>query len=52
MNPMTWHTDALRYATIGVGTFDVVVLEALGFSCFFLCSFAAAVRTLRRGILR
>jgi ABC-2 type transport system permease protein len=52
LNPMTWHTDALRYATIGVGTFEVVVLEALGFTCFFFCSFAAAVRTLRRGILR
>jgi ABC-2 type transport system permease protein len=52
LNPMTWHTDALRYATIGIGAFNVVLLEAAGFGLFFLCSFAAAVRTLQRGILR
>jgi ABC-2 type transport system permease protein len=51
-NPMTWHTDILRFATIGSGAVSVVILEAIAFSAFLLVSFAAAVRTLHRGILR
>jgi hypothetical protein len=31
---------------------SVVILEAIAFSAFLLVSFAAAVRTLHRGILR
>lgn len=51
-NPMTWHTDGLRYVTVGTGDFITVLLEAAGFALFLLLSFFAAVTTLRRGILR
>jgi ABC-2 type transport system permease protein len=52
LNPLTWHTNALRYATIGVGTFPDVVWEAGAFLLFLLGSFVFAVHTLRHGILR
>jgi ABC-2 type transport system permease protein len=51
-NPLTWHADVLRYATIGIGRLDSVVLEATGFFVFLALSFFAAVRTLQRGILK
>lgn len=52
INPITWHTDGLRYFTIGIGALDRVLLEAAGFGLFVCCSFGAAVQTLRRGALR
>ncbi len=51
-NPMTWHTDGLRYATVGTGEPVTVLLESSGFGLFLLLSFLAAVTTLRKGILR
>ena len=51
-NPLTWHTDALRYATIGIGSLHTVALEALAYGLFVLGSFWSAVRTLRYGILK
>lgn len=51
VNPLTWHTDALRFFTIGVGTPDIILIEAAAFGVFLLASFALAVRTLTRGIL-
>lgn len=51
-NPLTWHTDTLRFATIGVGTFEVVAAEALAFALLLLISFWFAVRTLRHAILK
>jgi ABC-2 type transport system permease protein len=50
-NPLTWHADVLRYATVGIGHLDGIVLEAAGFFVFLVLSFLAAVRTLQRGIL-
>lgn len=52
VNPMTWHTDALRYATIGVGDSGVVLAEAAAFALFLFLSFGAALQTIRRAILR
>lgn len=52
VNPMTWHTDVLRYATIGTGDPSTVAWEVFAFSCFLAAAFAGAVVTLRRGILR
>jgi ABC-2 type transport system permease protein len=52
LNPMTWHTDTLRFATIGVGDLGVVLLEAAAFLLFLLLSFGAALQTIRRAILR
>jgi ABC-2 type transport system permease protein len=51
-NPLTWHTDVLRFATIGIGSLPTVVLEACAYAVFLLASFWSAVRTLRHGILR
>jgi len=51
-NPFTWHTDILRYLTIGVGAPGPVLLELAAFLVFTGGSFAAASWTLRRGILR
>ncbi len=51
-NPMTWHTDGLRFATIGTGDVPAVLLEVAAFTLFLLLAFGAAVATLRRGILR
>jgi len=48
LNPMTWHTDALRYFTIGVGDAATVAVEAAAFIVFLMISFVAAVRTLQR----
>jgi ABC-2 type transport system permease protein len=47
-NPITWHTDALRYFTIGVGELMTITIEAAAFLLFLVVSFAAAVRTLQR----
>jgi ABC-2 type transport system permease protein len=48
MNPITWHVDVLRFATIGVGTPGTIALEAAGFVVFTLVSFWLAVRALGR----
>ena len=49
-NPLTWHTDALRYFTIGVGDLSVVVLEMTGFTLFLVAAFAVSVRTLKKAV--
>ncbi|MBM2842161.1 MAG: Transport permease protein [Bacteroidetes bacterium] len=51
-NPLTWHTDALRYATVAVGSLDVVMIEAMAFLVFLAASFWFAVHTLHRGVLK
>jgi ABC-2 type transport system permease protein len=50
-NPLTWHTDALRYFTIGVGSPEIVLLEAAAFGVFLLASLALAVWTFTKGVL-
>lgn len=51
-NPLTWHTDVLRYATVANGSPGLVMVEALGFILFLLASFWFSVQTLHRGILK
>lgn len=51
-NPLTWHTDVLRYATVSVGQLDAVTLEAGAFLAFLFLSFWFSVHTLHRGILK
>jgi ABC-2 type transport system permease protein len=51
-NPLTWHTDVLRYAAVSIGSFNEIVIEATAFLGFLLVSFAVAVHTLHRGILK
>lgn len=50
LNPLTWHTDALRFLTVGIGTAEVVLLEAVCFGAFLLVSFWFAVRTLQKAV--
>ncbi len=45
-NPLTWHTDVLRYATIG-GDPSMIPFESLGFVLFALFWFRASVHALR-----
>jgi ABC-2 type transport system permease protein len=52
VNPLTWHTDVLRYTTVGIGSLQTIILEALAYGLFLLASFWSAARTLRYGILR
>ncbi len=50
VNPLTWHTDVLRYASIGTGDGKTVLLEAAAFTAFLLVSFWIAVRTIQKPI--
>lgn len=51
-NPLTWHTDVLRFATIGFGSFETIMAEGIAFGGFLIVSFLLAVHTLRNAILR
>ncbi|MER3523280.1 MAG: hypothetical protein C4326_04250 [Ignavibacteria bacterium] len=51
-NPLTWHTDVLRFATIGVGNPERVLIESVAFVVFLLVSFAGAVGTLRTAVVK
>jgi ABC-2 type transport system permease protein len=48
VNPITWHVDVMRFATIGHGNPWTIALEAAGFVAFTLASFAGALFVLRR----
>jgi len=45
-NPITWHIDVLRYASIGVGESGPIAIEAAAFLVFTAVAFAAAIRAL------
>jgi ABC-2 type transport system permease protein len=45
-NPITWHVDVMRFASIGVGTPATIAWEALAFVVFTAVSFALATRFL------
>jgi len=47
-NPVTWQTDVLRFATIGLGDPGTIVLESLAFLAFSAVSFVAALWVLAR----
>jgi ABC-2 type transport system permease protein len=47
-NPVTWHVDVMRYATIGLGDPRLMAFEAVGFVAFTIASFAGALYALRR----
>ena len=50
VNPLTWHADVLRYLTVGIGSFESVLIESASFVIFSLFSFWLAVRTLQKTI--
>ena len=47
VNPITWHVDVIRYATIGLGDPRRIAVEAVAFVGFTVASFAVAVHALR-----
>jgi ABC-2 type transport system permease protein len=47
-NPITWHVDVLRYATIGVGSAGTIAVEAAAFGVFTVAAFGAALRSLEK----
>jgi ABC-type multidrug transport system permease subunit len=47
-NPITWHVDVMRFATIGQGDPARIALEAIGFIAFTVVSFMGALVVLRR----
>jgi ABC-type multidrug transport system permease subunit len=47
-NPITWHVDVMRFATIGTGDPGRIALEAAGFILFTIVSFVGALVVLRR----
>ncbi|MEW6509765.1 MAG: ABC transporter permease [Bacteroidota bacterium] len=51
-NPLTWHTDVLRFVTVGIGTPGTIVIEAGAFLVFLTVSFFFAVRTLQHGVVK
>lgn len=46
VNPITWHVDVLRFATIGVGDGLEVAVKGAAFVGFTAVAFAAALRSL------
>jgi ABC-2 type transport system permease protein len=47
-NPVTWHVDVLRWATVGLGEPAMLVWEGLAFAVFSAASFVVATRFLER----
>jgi ABC-2 type transport system permease protein len=47
-NPITWQTDFLRYASLGIGKGNYLLAEVVAFSVFTLLSFWVATRELTR----
>jgi len=52
LNPLTWHTDVLRYATVGIGSVDIIAAEAIAFAVFLVIAFWFAVRALKYSVLK
>jgi ABC-2 type transport system permease protein len=46
VNPITWHVDVLRYATIGIGRPGTVAIEAAAFLGFVVVVFVLALRAI------
>jgi len=49
-NPVTWHTDVLRYLTIGIGETQIIIMEAVGFVFFLFAGFYFSVKTLKNAV--
>src|SRR5687768_15428472 len=47
-NPITWHVDVMRFATIGSGDPARIAIEAVAFAAFTIVSFVLALAVLRR----
>jgi ABC-2 type transport system permease protein len=47
-NPLTWHTDILRYLTVGIGELNIILFETTGFMLFLFTSFWFAQQALKK----
>ncbi len=47
-NPLTWHTNVMRYLTIGIGNGLEIIIQSLLFTGFLILSFKVAVHTIQR----
>ncbi len=48
INPLTWHTDTMRYLTIGIGELQDITLRSTYFALFLIISFFIAQKMIRR----
>jgi ABC-2 type transport system permease protein len=48
VNPVTWHVDVLRFASVGLGSPPTLAWQALAFAAFAMVSFVTATRLLER----
>jgi ABC-2 type transport system permease protein len=48
VNPVTWHVDVLRFASVGLGDPTTLMWQALAFIAFATVSFTTATRLLER----
>jgi ABC-2 type transport system permease protein len=48
VNPITWHVDVLRYASLGLGAPGHVALEGAAFAVFTVAAFVFAIRALQQ----
>ena len=46
-NPLTWHTDVMRYLTIGLGNLQLTIIYSLLFIVFLITSFFVAQRMIQ-----
>ncbi|MCK9410523.1 MAG: ABC transporter permease [Bacteriovoracaceae bacterium] len=49
-NPLTWHTDVLRYLTVGIGSSAAIAAETFGFTAFLFISFWFAQLALKKTV--
>lgn len=49
-NPLTWHTDILRYLTVGIGDATLILAETAGFALFLAVSFRLAQNALKKSV--
>jgi len=47
-NPITWHVDVMRFATIGLGDPRQIAIEAAAFTAFTVACFVVALVVLRQ----
>jgi ABC-2 type transport system permease protein len=52
INPVTWHTDVLRFTTVGVGSLEVIFGEAIAFAVFLMVSFWFARESLQSAVTK
>lgn len=48
INPLSWHSDFLRFLTLGIGDLQSILLEVAGFAVFSIVSFWGAIRALQK----